>query len=296
MKSNKQLLKNLLYSNQYKLRNKLYLTNQTLTSTLYEPAQTKCNNTVSSKLYHTTSYIQRQHHHVDNHVGENKRTIETHKCWNCENLLIKSTHTHKLSPILQFCNVCNCLQSHLLVLENNNYYEIFNITDYTYKIDKKMLTDQYKNLQRLLHPDVYALKNSVEKSISSDISSFVNSVYDTLYDDYSRAIYILECNKIVWEKINTGLNNSTELLYVMQKREEIDSCIENKNIDMLNTLYNDNTKLIKKIVNKLNDTLSPHNRNLTLTTQQIDKSLPLVAKFSYLMQIENSIKPHLNAA
>ena len=231
---------------------------------------------------HKNVNVQYEHQPQDN--------TQLKQCRECQQPIDK-LQQHKLSPILQYCPHCNRLQP--INSSSYTYYDIFQLHTYEYNIDKAQLAKQYKSLQRILHPDLYTNAPSTEQSISSDTSSLVNTAYTIMMNDYHRAVYLLELNNVVWEKTNNSLNNSTELIYVMQIREQIDECIDHKQYQQLIQLNTENQIQIDQITEILNNTLSPHNEQLKLTQEQIDSSLPYVAKLSYLIQIQQTIHAHL---
>lgn len=92
----------------------------------------------------------------------------------------------KLSQAL--CGVCNKLRSNDLY--THNYFSIFNIKD-SYNIDHSILSKNYKELQKLVHPDKYLLNDKEIQSEAEKCSSLISNAYNILKDDFERANYMV---------------------------------------------------------------------------------------------------------
>jgi len=87
------------------------------------------------------------------------------------------------------CGVCNKLRSN--DLRNNNYFSVFKI-DQSYNIDHTQLSKNYKELQKLVHPDKYLLTDEEIHSEAQKCSSLISNAYNILRDDFERANYMVK--------------------------------------------------------------------------------------------------------
>lgn len=86
------------------------------------------------------------------------------------------------------CGVCTKLRSNDLY--SHDFFSIFNIKD-SYNIDHSLLSKNYKELQKLVHPDKYLLNDKEMQSEAEKCSSLISHAYNILKDDFERANYIV---------------------------------------------------------------------------------------------------------
>ena len=80
-----------------------------------------------------------------------------------------------------------------------NYFELFNLPE-KFQIDSVKLQENYRSIQKEIHPDRFATSTENEKVQSMIKSTQVNDAYQTLKSPTKRAKYILSLHKSV-EKI-----------------------------------------------------------------------------------------------
>jgi len=80
-----------------------------------------------------------------------------------------------------------------------NYFELFNLPE-KFQIDSVRLQENYRSIQKEIHPDRFATSTENEKTQSMIKSTQVNDAYQTLKSTTKRAKYILSLHKSV-EKI-----------------------------------------------------------------------------------------------
>ena len=80
-----------------------------------------------------------------------------------------------------------------------NYFELFNLPE-KFQIDSVKLQENYRSIQKEIHPDRFATSTENEKTQSMIKSTQVNDAYQTLKSPTKRAKYILSLHKSV-EKI-----------------------------------------------------------------------------------------------
>ena len=84
-----------------------------------------------------------------------------------------------------------------------NYFELFNLPE-KFQIDLEMLQENYRAIQKEIHPDRFATSSENEKVQSMIMSTQTNDGYETLKSPIKRAKYILSLHKSV-EKITLHL-------------------------------------------------------------------------------------------
>jgi molecular chaperone HscB len=80
-----------------------------------------------------------------------------------------------------------------------NYFELFNLPE-KFQIDLEMLQENYRAIQKEIHPDRFATSSENEKVQSMIKSTQANDAFQTLKSPIKRAKYILSLHKSV-EKI-----------------------------------------------------------------------------------------------
>ena len=80
-----------------------------------------------------------------------------------------------------------------------NYFELFNLPE-KFEIDSVRLQENYRSIQKEIHPDRFATSTENEKVQSMIKSTQVNDAYQTLKSPTKRAKYILSLHRSV-EKI-----------------------------------------------------------------------------------------------
>ena len=80
-----------------------------------------------------------------------------------------------------------------------NYFELFNLPE-KFEIDLEMLQENFRAIQKEIHPDRFATSSENEKVQSMIKSTQANDAFQTLKSPIKRAKYILSLHKSV-EKI-----------------------------------------------------------------------------------------------
>jgi molecular chaperone HscB len=71
-----------------------------------------------------------------------------------------------------------------------NYFELFGLR-VGFDVDPDSLTERYRELQRVVHPDRYASGTEQERRLSMQGATFLNEALQTLQDPLLRAHYLL---------------------------------------------------------------------------------------------------------
>lgn len=115
-----------------------------------------------------------------------------------------------------------------------NYFELFNLPE-KFQIDLVRLQENYRSIQKEIHPDRFATSTENEKVQSMIKSTQVNDAYQTLKSPTKRAKYILSLHKSV-EKITLP---SDFLMQQMEWEEHLEDIKKNnKELDQFKLAIN----------------------------------------------------------
>ena len=107
-----------------------------------------------------------------------------------------------------------------------NYFELFNLPE-KFQLDLDILQENYRSIQKEIHPDRFTTSSENEKAQSMIKSTQINDAYQTLKSPIKRAKYILSLHKSV-EKITLP---SDFLMQQMEWEEHLEA-IEKNNSEL----------------------------------------------------------------
>jgi molecular chaperone HscB len=108
---------------------------------------------------------------------------------------------------------------------DKNYYELFSIPQ-SFRVDKELLSQKYRQLQRQLHPDNFANNGAAEQRIAVQYASYINTAYQTLKSPLLLAEYLLEIAGHPVNSQSLTLNDNEFLLKQMEWREALSDMSE----------------------------------------------------------------------
>ena len=127
-----------------------------------------------------------------------------------------------------------------------NYFELFNLPE-KFEIDSVRLQENYRSIQKEIHPDRFATSTENEKNQSMIKSTQVNDAYQTLKSTTKRAKYILSLHKSV-EKITLPPDFLMQQMEWEEHLEDIEK--NNKELDQfklaINKKYEEYSLLLSK--------------------------------------------------
>ena len=115
-----------------------------------------------------------------------------------------------------------------------NYFELFNLPE-KFQIDSVKLQENYRSIQKEIHPDRFATSTENEKVQSMIKSTQVNDAYQTLKSTTKRAKYILSLHKSV-EKITLSPDFLMQQMEWEEHLEDIEK--NNKELDQFKLAIN----------------------------------------------------------
>ena len=133
-------------------------------------------------------------------------TVAVLRCWRC-------AHEH---PATLFCPECHAVQ---LLPSQIDYFSVFGLP-LRPTIDETALTQQYYDLSRRLHPDLYQTGTTEEKDASLKNTVLLNRAYRTLRDLVQRGQYWLELQGETLGKENNRVPQTLAVL-VFEVQEKL---------------------------------------------------------------------------
>lgn len=104
---------------------------------------------------------------------------------------------------------------------SKNYFELFGLP-VGFIVDADSLSDRYRDLQRVIHPDRYANASEQERRLSLQGASRINEAFETLKDPIARATYLLTMHGIEMDAQKETTSDMAFLMQQMELREELE--------------------------------------------------------------------------
>ncbi|MFK5985775.1 MAG: Fe-S protein assembly co-chaperone HscB [Pseudomonadota bacterium] len=111
---------------------------------------------------------------------------------------------------------------------SENYFQLLGLAESSsssglnFNIDKNLLTNNFRELQRQFHPDKFAHSSDIEKRISVQNSALINDAFQTLKNPLKRAIYQLSLLGVELKDNETTMD-AAFLMQQMELREKLDT-------------------------------------------------------------------------
>lgn len=103
---------------------------------------------------------------------------------------------------------------------SKNYFDLFGLP-VTYRVDMAAVSERYRELQKLVHPDRYANAPEQEQRLALQRATLVNEAFDTLRDPLKRAIYLLQLNGVDTNAETATTRDGAFLMQQMELREAL---------------------------------------------------------------------------
>jgi len=108
-----------------------------------------------------------------------------------------------------------------------NYFELFNLPE-RFQLDLEILQENYRAIQKEIHPDRFATSSENEKVQSMIKSTQANDAYQTLKSPIRRAEYLLQLHGVnIHDEKYTAVPQDF-LMQQMEWREEFETHKQNK--------------------------------------------------------------------
>jgi len=103
---------------------------------------------------------------------------------------------------------------------NADYFSLFDLP-VSYSIDNALLTQKYRDLQQVVHPDRFANATEQERRLSLQYTTHLNEAVNVLKDPLARARYLLELKGVQWDDEQSTLSDPAFLMQQMELREAL---------------------------------------------------------------------------
>jgi len=105
---------------------------------------------------------------------------------------------------------------------SRNYFELFGLPQ-SFQIDTAALSERYRKLQRVIHPDRFARASDRERRLSMQGAIRVNEAFETLKDPVRRARYLLSLHGVEPDAPQEITADTAFLMEQMVLREELET-------------------------------------------------------------------------
>lgn len=101
-----------------------------------------------------------------------------------------------------------------------NYFALFGLP-VTYAVDRGVLDQRYRELQRLVHPDRFASAPDQERRVAMQQATRINEAYRVLKDALARGRYLLELRGHRFDDERNTHQDSAFLMEQIELREDL---------------------------------------------------------------------------
>ena len=103
-----------------------------------------------------------------------------------------------------------------------NHFALFKLP-VQYLLDRALLGERFRQLQRELHPDRFASGSARDQRVAVQYSALINEAYATLNKPLPRALYLLELQGMSQAQITAEHVDGGFLIEQMELREKLES-------------------------------------------------------------------------
>jgi molecular chaperone HscB len=162
---------------------------------------------------------------------------------------------------------------------SKNYFDLFGLP-MSYIVDGNALSERYRELQRVVHPDRFANATEQERRLSVQSAALVNEAFETLKDPIARASYLLLLHGIEMDTLNESTQDMSFLMQQMELREELEEIRDQA--DPYQTVI-DLRGRINKQINNLVAQLAVYFE--TPTEEQLQAAREILRKMRFLQKL-----------
>jgi len=141
-------------------------------------------------------------------------------------------------------------------LSSENYFDLFQLPT-QYGIDKQQLSERYRALQRVAHPDRHAHASAQQGRLAQQKATLINDAYHVLKNDLRRAQHLLQLKGAPYE--GHTISDPMFLMEQMALREELEGVAASKDIDRLNQFFSKAQQLQRECESALQQAFSGQN-------------------------------------
>ncbi|MBL3591322.1 MAG: co-chaperone HscB [gamma proteobacterium endosymbiont of Lamellibrachia anaximandri] len=167
---------------------------------------------------------------------------------------------------------------------SKNYFELFGLP-VGFIVDADSLSDRYRDLQRVIHPDRYANASEQERLLSLQGASRINEAFETLKDPIARATYLLTMHGIEMDAQKETTSDMAFLMQQMELREELEG-VRNQDdpYEAVLDLRGRINKQIKTLVGQMAVQFE------SATTDQLEDAREILRKMRFLQKLRTEVE------
>ncbi len=113
-----------------------------------------------------------------------------------------------------------------------NHFELFGLSS-QFELDDSLLSSQFRELQRLFHPDKFASGSEQERLLAVQKAAQINDAYQILKDPVTRAEYLLFLQGIELRDEQQTMQDPQFLMQQMELREELEVISDSMDAEVL---------------------------------------------------------------
>jgi molecular chaperone HscB len=186
---------------------------------------------------------------------------------NVKESICKSCKLNQLNNKV-ICGVCITVRKPYDYIRDKDFFAIFSLNK-KYSIDKNHLDKQYKDIQKIIHPDKYSTFGEMEIKEAQDCSAYVSNAYNILKDDIKRANYLLKLKGAdSIEETSSNVYEIDLLEALMEYQERIE---ESESIDELNDIKNETIHKIETLKTQIEKDFGKNNLDTVLHNLKLVK-------------------------
>ena len=160
-----------------------------------------------------------------------------------------------------------------------NHFELFKLP-VKYAIDRTVLDDAYREIQKIVHPDKFVNASDTEKRVAMQWAMHTNDAYQILRHPIKRAIYLCELHGFDAEMQSNVTMSSDFLLSQIEWRETLENARTDKNVDKLEKLSIELRTIQQKNMEQLHQMLQ---------SQHFGEAIQLVRKMVFIEKFNDEI-------
>lgn len=134
---------------------------------------------------------------------------------------------------------------------SKNHFELFGLP-VSFTVDSVQLSQRYRELQQVMHPDRYANASEQERRISLQCVTQINEAYQTLRDPNMRASYMLSLQGIDLDLQRETTDDTGFLMEQMELRESLEQARHaNDPLQAVSAIMNDVGERMQKLTEEM---------------------------------------------
>lgn len=141
------------------------------------------------------------------------------------------------------------------------YFELFDLP-VSFDLELQDLSQRYRELQRVVHPDKFANASDRERRLSVEKAAVINEAYQVLKSPQRRARYMLELQSVSFDDEKDMALDPAFLMEQIELREALDEVSQKDDpLSDLSNLMADIKNRISEILSEISEALAAANLN-----------------------------------